>query len=491
MENQLTINNHLKDFRTFILDLTRNNSRNYKLEVLEDYKTDLAVKYFLNYVYNPFIVTGISKKSIEKIKTYRNLVECDWPCFPDVEDFVDWVAKNNTGSDSVLKRCAAVANGIAQFGDEDLVDLFYSVISKDLSLGVSVISINKIIPNLIPEFNVQLANKYFDKPEVVEGKTFALTTKIDGGRIIALKEDGKVSFYTRQGQVYEGLVDLEKEMMEKLPDNICLDGEITLLNSEGLSSKDQYKKTMKITRKDGEKHGVKMLVFDCMKAEEFRKQYCETPYFIRRGDLLAWFGQHYIEECLANDAEFDKYNFPRGWSERNDLDAYNEYMFKSRNRMIEFLNTKYVYFNILPILYEGNDTSKITEWLNYNINHDEEGVMINILNAPYNFKRTNDLLKVKKMQTLDLEITGYEEGDGKFSGMLGAFYVRYKDGNTVKVGSGISKALRQEIWRNPESYIGKIIEVQYFEETTNQGGGISLRFPVFNDFRPDKLTPDF
>jgi DNA ligase-1 len=39
--------------------------------------------------------------------------------------------------------------------------------------------------------------------------------------------------------------------------------------------------------------------------------------------------------------------------------------------------------------------------------------------------------------------------------------------------------------------IGKIVEVQYFEETTNADGGISLRFPVFKDFRPDKLTPDF
>lgn len=481
----------LQTFKEFIDELNKDNGRLYKLEVLRKYSEDEDIKDYLYYVYNPFIITGISKKSIEKIKTLRTKAITDNQPSPQVKECLKWLNENNTGSNSVLEHMANTANSIAKYGNEDLVNLFYSVISKDLALGISVISINDIIVNLIPEFNVQLANKYFDKPEIVEGKTFALTTKIDGGRIIALKEDGKVSFYTRQGQIYEGLVDLEKEMMEKLPDNICLDGEITLLNSEGLSSKDQYKKTMKITRKDGEKHGVKMLVFDCMKAEEFRKQHCETPYLIRRGDLLAWFGQHYIEECLANDAEFDKYNFPRGWSERNDLEAYNEYMFKSRNHMIEFLNTKYVYFNILPILYEGKDTSKITEWLNYNINHGEEGVMINILNAPYNFKRTNDLLKVKKMQTLDLEITGYEEGDGKFSGMLGAFYVRYKDGNTVKVGSGISKALREEIWRNPESYIGKIIEVQYFEETTNQGGGISLRFPVFNDFRPDKLTPDF
>ena len=70
--------------------------------------------------------------------------------------------------------------------------------------------------------------------------------------------------------------------------------------------------------------------------------------------------------------------------------------------------------------------------------------------------------------------------------MLGAFLVRYKEGNIVKVGSGFSKELRQEIWKNPDAYIGKVISVQYFEETVNQQGGISLRFPVYLDFRTDK-----
>ena len=147
---------------------------------------------------------------------------------------------------------------------------------------------------------------------------------------------------------------------------------------------------------------------------------------------------------------------------------------------------KFKYFTVLPYLYVGNDTNEITKWLNYNIEHGEEGVMINILDAPYSFKRSSDLLKVKKMLDIDLEVVGYEEGSGNFSGMLGAFLVRYKEGNIVKVGSGFSKELRQEIWKNPDAYIGKVISVQYFEETVNQQGGISLRFPVYLDFRSDK-----
>jgi len=38
---------------------------------------------------------------------------------------------------------------------------------------------------------------------------------------------------------------------------------------------------------------------------------------------------------------------------------------------------------------------------------------------------------------------------------------------------------RQEFYKNPSNIMGKLINVQYFEETTNEKGGISLRFPTF------------
>jgi DNA ligase-1 len=117
--------------------------------------------------------------------------------------------------------------------------------------------------------------------------------------------------------------------------------------------------------------------------------------------------------------------------------------------------------------------------------------MINICDAPYEFKRTNGLLKVKKMQTMDLEIIGFEEGEGRLAGKLGAVLVRYKNGNVVKVGSGFSDDLRVTIWVNQSDYLGNICEVQYFEETTNADGGESLRFPIFKDFRPDKTEADY
>lgn len=442
----------LKTFQAFVDEITSSNSRLFKESVLTKYKDDEAVKYYLNFIYNPYIITGISDKKLHK-KLDGCAGEIDVP--HDVKEMLEYIKVNNTGRDIDLLRLANFEYFC--FDEPWMEELFNKIVIKNLPLGIDAKTINKVIPGLIPEFNVMLANKYFEKPEVVEGKAFAITTKIDGSRIIALKENGVVSFYSRQGQEYEGLVDLEEEMKTIMPDNICLDGELTLLDPGKLTSKEQYKETMKISRKDGEKHGLKMLVFDIMPVSDFKAQKSSYIYSERRAML---------------DELFMKYNL--------------------------------TYFDCLPVLYEGTDTEEIIKWLDYNTSHGEEGVMINLLDAKYEFKRTNALLKVKKFQDIDLEIIGFEEGTGQNTGKLGAVLVRYKDGNVVKVGSGFTNSEiydkdgnlihqddRKEIWNHQSEWLGRIISIRYFEETTNQNGGKSLRFPIYVDWRSDKLTPDF
>ena len=430
----------LMHFRNFVNEIMSSNSRLHKQAVLKKYSDDLVVQRYLQIAFDPYQVYGISTK-----KLHKEVHVGDVLAVSTVFDLFDYLNAHNTGSDYDIAVCQLAVDWIAG-DDRECAELLVALICKDLSIGCDSKTINKEIPGLIPTFEVQLANKYFDKPEYVEGKQFAITTKIDGGRIIALKENGQVSFYTRAGQKYEGLVDLESEMLRLMPDNTCLDGEITLLsNPKALSSKDQYKETMKIVRtKDPEKHGIKMLVFDYMTAEEFKAQSCQYDYSTRRAGL----------DLLFSTEDFR-------------------------------------YFELLPVLYRGDDASKIAEILDEEVANGEEGIMINILDAKYEFKRTNNLLKVKKMQTMDLEIIDFEEGEGRLAGTLGAILVRYKNGNVVKVGSGFSDQLRKEIWQNRNAYLGVISEIQFFEETTNADGGESLRFPIFKDFRHDKFEADY
>ena len=433
--------NTLMHFKNFYEEIRSSNSRKYKQDILQKYKDDEVIKRYLKIAFDPYTVYGISTKKLTK--STERIKSC---YINSVFDLFDYLAAHNTGRDTDVAICQEILAGIAAH-DQEAALLLELLICKDLSIGCDAKTINSIIPGLIPQFSVQLAEKYFDKPEKVEGKEFAITTKIDGGRIIAIKENGQVSFYTRAGQKYEGLVELEQEMIERLPDNYVLDGEITLLDYKNYDSKTAYKLAMKITRADGPKSGVKMLVFDGMPVENWKAQYCPYSWHARRSTL---------------DTTFSSGDF--------------------------------TYFELLPVLYQGTDTSKVLELLDSEITRDQEGIMINICDATYEWKRTWNLMKVKKMNTVDLEIVGFEEGSGRLAGTLGAIHVRYKDGNVVKVGSGFSDELRKLIWKNAwleQTDLGKIVEIQYFEETTNADGGVSLRFPIFKDFRSDKLTPDF
>ena len=432
--------NTLLHFKNFYEEIRSSNSRKFKQEVLQKYKDDEVIKRYLKIAFDPYVVYGISSKKLQKEIRVGEVI-----CPPTIFELFDYLTEHNTGRDTDVAVCQIARDWIC-FDNPELVSLLEALICKDLSIGIDAKTINSVIPGLIPTFSVQLAQKYFDKPEKLEGKTFALTTKIDGGRIIAIRETDGVSFYTRAGQRYDGLVDLEREMLETFPEGTVLDGEITILENEGIPSKEAYKRAMKITRSDGEKHGLKMLVFDAMYIDEWKDQKCTHDWVERRALLEGLY-------------------------------------FYSPNKQ------EHKYFELLPVLYRGSDTSKVLEFLDEAIANQEEGVMINICDAPYEFGRTWNLMKVKKMNTLDLEIIGFEEGEGRLAGTLGAILVEYKN-NVVRVGSGFSDELRAEIWKDRGFWFGRICEIQYFEETTNQSGGISLRFPVYKDVRTDKFEAD-
>ena len=119
---------------------------------------------------------------------------------------------------------------------------------------------------------------------------------------------------------------------------------------------------MKITRADGEKHGLKMICFDAMYIDEWKNQKSTHDYIERRMLLNGLF----------------KYG-PTGSTD--------------------------TYFEVLPELYRGDDTSKVLELLDEAIANKEEGVMITVCDAPYTFGRTWSLMKVKKFHQKQLQET--------------------------------------------------------------------------------------
>lgn len=411
----------MKNIIKIIKELQNTSSTNEKIEILKKNKDNGLLQKVLYFTYNPYMKYKITEKSLGEGYTNNHY---------DIFSLMELLAKNNIND----KLRDLVNSFLAMQQDNDIKELYTMMLLKDLRCNISTKTINKVWKNLIPQFNVMLASKYWDSIEKVRGNEFIVTTKLDGGRMVAWKENGIFKAFTRQGKEIGGLVEIEKDFKD-IPDGIVLDGEILLRNDKNLESKDLYRATMKEVRKDGEKHNLIFNVFDILPLEDFKQGKCKTKCIDRKKQL------HEIIE-------------------RNSF-----------NNIIE----------VKP-LYIGKDIEEITKLLNNAISNGEEGVMVNLSASPYECKRTKTILKVKVMQTVDLKIIDFEEGTGKYKNSLGALVTDYK-GHKLGVGSGFSDLDREFIWDNRNELLGRIVEIQYFEETQNQNGGLGLRFPVFKCIR--------
>ncbi len=277
-----------------------------------------------------------------------------------------------------------------------------------------------------------LASKYQDHEHKIS--EFIATEKMDGCRCIMIKHKGKVEFFTRQGKTIDGLTEIIAE--SEFLTHMVYDGELVLRNDNNLNSADLFRETMKVVRKDGIKKNVEFHVFDALPFIEFQDGKSTKGAKERKEDL------HHILDSHA----------------------------------LSFIKE-------VPVLYVGNDKEQIQFLLEKMENEGKEGIMLNDVSGKYECKRSTRLLKVKSMQTVDLEIIGFEEGTNKYEGKLGRINVEYK-GNSIGVGSGFSDLDRIEIWDNQEEYLGRVCEIQFFEESTNQNDDkISLRFPIFKGIR--------
>ena len=283
------------------------------------------------------------------------------------------------------------------------------------------------------------------------GKKVTVTEKLDGNRCLAVVKQyenqenndiySDVTFYSRNGKPIEGLDDI-REVMKDLPEGVY-DGELLA---------DDFNDTQSTLRTKGNKKGLVYNIFDFMlKVNEFfddNLKEVSEPYHLRRVNLEDLFLEY--------------------------GDANGQYI--GANKCVKKVE----------VLYSGIYDNDIVMQL-----HDEikakggEGVMINVEDSNYIKDRTKNLVKVKAMKTCDIPCIAIENGDGRLANTLGYIICDYK-GYEVKVGSGFDDGSRDYYYHNPDKIINHIVEVQYFEETTNQDGTVSLRFPVFLQVRSDK-----
>jgi DNA ligase-1 len=316
-------------------------------------------------------------------------------------------------------------------------ELIHCIIDKDLKTRAGDKIINKAIPDHIPEFSVALADKY--EPKLVDWKDeWYVSRKIDGARCIAIVDNnGDTTFYSRTGKEFDTLGVVRNGIKNLGVADVVFDGELCLVDEDG---NEDFQGVMKqLKKKDHTIPNPSFKIFDMITHDEFysKKGEKNRPYSIRYNNL-------------------------------------REVMRDNSCTCLSVLGQELI-----------KDDDHFAEWTKRGNDYGWEGVMLRA-DEPYKGKRSKDLLKVKKFFDDEYEVIDTEMGPFRYvknnaeceETMLSCVTIKHKD-HLVRVGSGFTIEQRQEFYKNPSNILGKIIQVQYFEETKNQDGGISLRFPTF------------
>jgi DNA ligase 1 len=398
-----------------IKSLENEPSTNKKIELLKNFKDKALLKEVLFYTLNPEFNYYIKK--LPKMGTGKFGFETAWKYFRPLLSLLK--DRKITGNEAIERTVSLLES----FSPE-AQDLCKRILFRDLRCNVSDSITNKVFPKLIPEFKVQLANKY-DPKKKYKNEFWAASRKMDGLRCVF--KNGKL--YTRNGKEVVGFEHIVEEL-KTLGEYDLIDGEL-------------YSHDIPFEEIQGYVMRKKNVV------EEDKKKIFYNIFVILKGN-------HTTQDML------------------NVIK-----MFRATSKNLKYL--RFVEYEIID-----NDFDKIKALDEQYVMEGYEGIMLRSMEQVYDWKRSDALVKYKNFIEDDLEIIDAIEGKGKYKGMLGAFLCRGKiTGYNIEaeVGSGFNDEQRVEFWKKRKQMIGTKIEVKYQGLTDD---GTSLRFPIFRKTKEDR-----
>ena len=429
--------------------------------LLKKYASIDGFKDVLKFIYNPYFTTGLKEKKLER-------VDCSYHTM-SAEELMEYLSINTTGTD----YDATIANAFIYQSDDDIWQWAATgLVTKDLQIGVSITTLNKVYGNgFIPKIGIMRGTLC---PVDAKG-IFIATEKIDGNRRIIMNKETGVEIYTRSGRRDYGLVEIE-EQAKGLPVGYVFDCECIAVG-EFADSIELRQASASILNSRGKRSGVKALCFDCLPQSEYDAGISKHAAFARKAFLAGIFGEETVMTIMWQ------------WFMDHDMPLVSNAI----NALYCMTSSRYLQ-NIacLPILGIATTRDEGIALAQPIWETGGEGVMLVDYKSPYevNPNPRKTLLKVKATKEYVLRCCGVHEGDNKYAGMLGAIEVEYRrhgDPYTypVKVGSGFPDYLRQEYWEHPERIIGKLVEIESFGESRNAQGNYSLNCPIFKRIRGD------
>lgn len=455
----------------YVKEMNSDNSSNFKSIIFKKYSDKYNDRNgpflrLIKLVNNSLLPFRVTSKNVLKFKSSKSLNKVEGEKYSDTQKLGLFKLLEGLNESKITGHIAlkSIIDFIKIHSKHET--LILNIIDKDLKTRFTAKNINKVMNGFVPLFEVSLGLSYKNCKKELEKpykNGWYISRKLDGVRCITIirfdeneNQENKptITFYSRQGKTFLTLnklqIDIDKKMLAILASQkkensvgFVLDGEVCKIDSSGV---EDFQGVMKeINKKNHIMNNPKYILFDMLTIEEF-------------------------ESCVSTRLLSERYT------------QLMSVMNQSKCARLSYIE-QLPYTE--PVFGTMQEKVKDNNW---------EGLMLR-KNDKYQGKRSKDILKVK-----DFHREEYNVQDVEFSKMrvinenskleeeidvLKAVKICHK-GYSVSVGSGFNLKERKKFYIYPEKIKGKIISVQFFEETTDSDGNLSLRFPTFQGIYGDK-----
>jgi DNA ligase-1 len=424
--------------------MTGNGSQKSKQDLIMKSMND-RMEYILDVCFNPFVTT-----KLHRIGFNDELSEPNENHWNDFKSLVEDLKKAPAANDLLRERAQSViSTRISEDPEEDLElrTILMKIVTKRMNIGIGAKLINKAVgKELIPDPSLMLATD--DEKVMTTWDSVYCEEKYDGVRVIALYKNGEFSYFTRAFNELDSsyfpriTFALKTAIINSgIIGDWFFDGELTDLNRKSVSGK--VTQILRGTANSNIEDGFLFNVFDFEEHSTLSHGSGVIDYLTRRDTL---------ERILSYVPADSPIKLAQLWK----LDSVSDV-------------TK-IYKDIVALGGEG---------------------VICKSNSVYECKRSKTWIKIKEVNECDLEVCGWYPGEGKREGLIGGFICTDKSKTlNVKVGSGFTDEDLKLFSVDPNSYVGKIIAVQYNVVITDKHDNRSLFLPRLVEVRYDKSESD-
>lgn len=326
------------------------------------------------------------------------------------------------------------------------------IIGKDLRCGAGDGTTNVALPGFIPSYPCLLARPYDEKN--IKNITYPAYSqlKADGLRANAIVDGHKVTLCGRSGREIDLLGHLDQPMIKlaaEFPWPVVFDGEFVVVNEHEMvidrkTGNGIINKAIKGTISEAEAKMIRFQIWDAIPLAEFKD-----------GKSVDSYKERFERLIQAIDGDFENWK------------PYWVIPYKTVGSLEEAI----AHFE--QLLAEGH-----------------EGTILKNYCALWEDSRSKHLVKMKAEKDADMEIIGFNPGEGKFLGMVGSIQMASSDRLVECNISGFPDDLRKEITATQNELLGTIATVLYNEriKSKSRTGVDSLFLCRFAEFRSDKTV---